>query len=250
MGCGTSWHMAGSYAAAREAAGAGETDAFTASEMPAGPSVRPAWWPSRARVRPPRWCGCSVDLPERIPSVVITAVPGSPVTAGGRTPRCCWISPTRTSVVQTRFATTALDAAAGQRSGSRPQAESDAAALALRRRCPKGWPSYRRIVFLGAGWTIGLAAEAALKLREAGGRLDRVLPGHGIPPRPDHRRLGRDAGVADRRRRPDRAGRGRRRRLDHRPNRRSTARLAGTGPAGSGRACPRPRARSRPPPST
>src|SRR5262245_63897246 len=31
-GCGTSWFMAQAYAAAREAAGQGETDAFTASE--------------------------------------------------------------------------------------------------------------------------------------------------------------------------------------------------------------------------
>jgi len=35
-GCGTSWFMAQSYAAAREQAGHGETDAFAASEMPPG----------------------------------------------------------------------------------------------------------------------------------------------------------------------------------------------------------------------
>src|ERR1700750_3352366 len=35
-GCGTSWFMAQAYAAAREAAGQGETDAFDASEMPRG----------------------------------------------------------------------------------------------------------------------------------------------------------------------------------------------------------------------
>src|ERR1700728_1092870 len=34
-GCGTSWFMAQAYAAAREAAGQGETDAFAASELPA-----------------------------------------------------------------------------------------------------------------------------------------------------------------------------------------------------------------------
>src|SRR5215469_13683800 len=36
VGCGTSWYIAQSYAAAREAAGHGETDAFAASEMPVG----------------------------------------------------------------------------------------------------------------------------------------------------------------------------------------------------------------------
>ncbi len=35
-GCGTSLYMAQSYAVAREQAGAGETDAFAASEFPAG----------------------------------------------------------------------------------------------------------------------------------------------------------------------------------------------------------------------
>src|SRR4051812_19140483 len=34
LGCGTSWFMAIAYAALREAAGEGETDAFAASEFP------------------------------------------------------------------------------------------------------------------------------------------------------------------------------------------------------------------------
>jgi len=36
IGCGTSWFMAQAYAALREGSGQGETDAFAASEMPAG----------------------------------------------------------------------------------------------------------------------------------------------------------------------------------------------------------------------
>ena len=36
VGCGTSWFMAQSVAALREAAGRGETDAFTPTEMPPG----------------------------------------------------------------------------------------------------------------------------------------------------------------------------------------------------------------------
>ena len=35
-GCGTSWFIAQSYAAAREDSSQGETDAFTASELPLG----------------------------------------------------------------------------------------------------------------------------------------------------------------------------------------------------------------------
>ncbi|CAM5728383.1 Fructoselysine-6-P-deglycase FrlB-like protein OS=Streptomyces violarus OX=67380 GN=FHS41_000842 PE=4 SV=1 [Streptomyces violarus] len=36
VGCGTSWFIAQAYAALRESGGHGETDAFPASEMPAG----------------------------------------------------------------------------------------------------------------------------------------------------------------------------------------------------------------------
>ena len=36
-----------------------------------------------------------------------------------------------------------------------------------RRRCPIDPAAFDRFAFLGAGWTVGLAAEAALKLREA-----------------------------------------------------------------------------------
>src|SRR4249920_3468815 len=36
VGCGTSFYIAAAYAAAREAAGLGETDAFPASEFPTG----------------------------------------------------------------------------------------------------------------------------------------------------------------------------------------------------------------------
>src|SRR5689334_14171691 len=37
VGCGTSWFLAQAYAALRETAGHGETDAFAASEAPLGP---------------------------------------------------------------------------------------------------------------------------------------------------------------------------------------------------------------------
>ncbi|MEY6568584.1 SIS domain-containing protein, partial [Streptomyces sp. PGLac3x] len=39
VGCGTSWFMAQSYAALREAAGQGATDAFAASEFPRARAV-------------------------------------------------------------------------------------------------------------------------------------------------------------------------------------------------------------------
>ena len=42
-------------------------------------------------------------------------------------------------------------------------------------------------MFLGRGWTVGLANEAALKMREASGAWAESYPGHGVPPRPHQR---------------------------------------------------------------
>ena len=79
------------------------------------------------------------------------------------------------SVVQTRFATTALALLLAS-VGISPRAEADAAEIALQAPLPEGLAGYRRIVFLGSGWTIGLAAEAALKLREAAGAWTESYP--------------------------------------------------------------------------
>ena len=173
VGCGTSWHMASSYAVAREAAGLGETDAFTATEMPVGRAYDRVVAISRSGTTTEVVRLLAV-LPEQIPSVVITAVADSPVTAeAGSTVLLDFAD--ESSVVQTRFATTALTLLlAGL--GISPQAESDAARLALEAPLPEGLADYRRIVFLGAGWTIGLAAEAALKLREAAGAWTESYP--------------------------------------------------------------------------
>lgn len=173
VGCGTSWHMAGSYAAVREATGLGETDAFTATEMPVGRAYDRVVAISRSGTTTEVVRLLAV-LPEQIPSVVITAVADSPVTAeAGSTVLLDFAD--ETSVVQTRFATTALTVLLATL-GISPQAESDAARLALEAPLPEGLAEYRRIVFLGSGWTIGLAAEAALKLREAAGAWTESYP--------------------------------------------------------------------------
>ena len=65
-GCGTSWFMAQSYAAAREQASYGETDAFAASEMPLGRRYdRVVVLPGPARPR--RSCSCSATWAARCP---------------------------------------------------------------------------------------------------------------------------------------------------------------------------------------
>src|SRR4051812_45967638 len=75
-GCGTSLYMAQAWAAAREAAGHGETDAFPASELPTGRRYDRLVVISRS--------GTTTEVldllgREPTPSVALTAVPGSPV---------------------------------------------------------------------------------------------------------------------------------------------------------------------------
>ncbi len=173
VGCGTSWHMASSYAVAREQAGAGETDSFAASEMPAGRRYDRVVAISRSGTTT-EVARLLANLPREIPSVAITAVPGSPVALeAGATVVLDYAD--EQSVVQTRFATTALTLLLAAL-GISPQPEAEAAALALHAPLPEDIGEYRRIVFLGAGWTIGLAAEAALKIREAAGAWTEFYP--------------------------------------------------------------------------
>ena len=70
------------------------------------------------------------------------------------------------SVVQTRFPTTLLllaRAAFGEDVTGLP----DRAELVLSTDAPELEPSFDHFVYLGRGWTYGLAQEAALKIREA-----------------------------------------------------------------------------------
>jgi fructoselysine-6-P-deglycase FrlB-like protein len=171
VGCGTSLHMARAYAAAREASGAGETDVFPASEMPARPGYDRLLAISRS--------GTTSEVlrllggEDGAPSVVVTAVAGSPCAERASAAVVLEFADEE-SVVQTRFATTALAlllASLGR------NVESDAAAAdaALVAPLPE-LGAYERIVFLGAGWTVGLADEAALKVREAAGAWAESYP--------------------------------------------------------------------------
>ena len=53
--------------------------------------------------------------------------------------------------------------------------------------------------FLGRGWSVGLAHEAALKMREASQSWTESYPVHGVPPRPDLDRRARPGHLAVRR---------------------------------------------------
>jgi fructoselysine-6-P-deglycase FrlB-like protein len=172
VGCGTSLHMAQAYAAAREAEGAGETDAFPASEMPPGRRYDRLVAISRSGTTS-EVVRLLAAAPPSLPTLVITAVAGSPC-AERATAAVVLDFADEESVVQTRFATTALVLLLAG-TGMAIDAEADAAALVLLGPVPD-LTAYGRFAFLGAGWTVGLANEAALKLREAAGAWAEAYP--------------------------------------------------------------------------
>jgi len=163
VGCGTSWFMAMAYASLRERAGHGLTDAFAASEFPA---ARPY-----DRILAISRSGTTTEVLDLLASAkersqrtsAITAVDGVPihdvvdgaVTLGFADER---------SVVQTRFATSALALLRAGLGEDLAPVIADAR-TALAEADPLG--DVEQITFLGRGWTIGLAHEAALKTREA-----------------------------------------------------------------------------------
>lgn len=172
-GCGTSWFIAQSYAAAREASGHGETDAFAASEFPAGRRYDRILVLSRSGTTTE-----ILDLLARVgrgvPTVAVTAVPGTPVADAAREVVALDFADEE-SVVQTRFATSELAllrAHLGQDMGPVARAAQQVLAAPLPRRLTEG----RQFTFLGTGWTSGLASEAALKLREAAGLWTEAYP--------------------------------------------------------------------------
>ncbi|MFI7698405.1 SIS domain-containing protein [Nonomuraea sp. NPDC049480] len=162
VGCGTSWFIAMAYAALRERAGHGETDAFAASEFPAGRRYDRVLALSRS--------GTTTEVLELLSrittkSTAITADPKTPImTAAGEVIVLDYAD--ERSVVQTRFATTQL---AMLRAGlgedlTRAIADAEEAVAAP---LPRKLVEAEQFSFLGTGWSVGLAQEAALKMREA-----------------------------------------------------------------------------------
>ncbi|SOD66015.1 Fructoselysine-6-P-deglycase FrlB with duplicated sugar isomerase (SIS) domain [Streptomyces zhaozhouensis] len=179
-GCGTSWFVALAYAALREAAGEGETDAFAASEFPVHRAYDRVVAISRS--------GTTTEVADllvalrarhpRTPLLALTADGETPVgRAADRAAVLDWAD--ERSVVQTVFATTALTfLRAGLTTvGEGPAAASVAdAEAALASPLPDAALAAGQWTFLGAGWAYGLAQEAALKMREAAGGWTEAYP--------------------------------------------------------------------------
>jgi fructoselysine-6-P-deglycase FrlB-like protein len=162
VGCGTSLFVAQAYAALREAGGAGETDAFAASEFP--------MWRRYDRIVAISRSGTTTEVGRLVqsldaPVTAIGAVAGTPVLAAADEVIVLDWADER-SVVQTRFATTALALLRASLGEDLASAIADGE-RATTQPVPIDASRFDHFVFLGHGWTIGLANEAALKMREA-----------------------------------------------------------------------------------
>lgn len=163
VGCGTSWFIAMAYAKLREAAGEGVTDALTATEVSPAREYDRVIALSRSGTTTE-----IIDVLQRldgVPSTLVTAVAGGPASRHAGAEIVLDFAD-ETSVVQTRFATTALALLRTSLGEDLTGAIADARAV-LSEQLDPVWVSADQITFLGTGWTKGLADEAGLKLREA-----------------------------------------------------------------------------------
>jgi fructoselysine-6-P-deglycase FrlB-like protein len=168
VGCGTSLYMAQAYAALREAAGHGRTEAHAASEFPALRSYDHVVAISRSGTTTEviellEWLRARGQVTTSIVATAGTAIPAL------TTHQLLLSEVDERSVVQTRFATTALAllrATLGEDLGT---AIADAEAVLAQdpETALRGVVDAEQVTFVGRGWTTAIANEAALKLRES-----------------------------------------------------------------------------------
>ncbi|WP_200952656.1 SIS domain-containing protein [Agromyces sp. Soil535] len=164
VGCGTSWFIAQSYAWLRETEGHGETDAYAASEalLDRGYDAVVALTRSGTTTE-------VLELVDRLRGRVRTVG----VIGDAESPLVGLVDEAVTlpfaderSVVQTRFATTALALFRASLGEDLDGAIADAE-RAVAEELDPALVDAEQFTFLGRGWTVGLAHEAALKMREA-----------------------------------------------------------------------------------
>ncbi len=163
IGCGTSWHVAAAIAAARQAAGHGDTDAFPASEVPAR-DYDAVLAVTRSGTTTEVLDALSA-MPGSVRKIAVTADASAPIRDAADRLLVLDFADEQ-SVVQTRFATTVLTVARAHVGHELwPVVEQARAAVAadLDDRLVDR-PHY---VFLARGWAVGVAREAALKVQEA-----------------------------------------------------------------------------------
>ena len=164
LGCGTSAFVAESFAALREQAGFGVTDAAYASE--------PWTWRDYDAVLVLSRSGTTTEviealdsLPAGVRTIAVTGVGDSPVAERADDVLLLDFADEE-SVVQTRFPTTFLLLARAALGADVSGLPAKAQAI-LSRPLDLDIAGLSHFVYLGSGWTYGLAQEAALKIREA-----------------------------------------------------------------------------------
>ncbi|MGR0158335.1 SIS domain-containing protein [Paenarthrobacter nitroguajacolicus] len=169
IGCGTSWFMAQSYAAARESAGKGVTDAFAASEAFLNSNSADRQYDAVVAITrsgtTTEVLGILAELKGIVPTVAIIGDTSSPIVGLADAVIGLQYADER-SVVQTRFATTALVYMLTTLGIDVQQAIEDAR-HAVTAPVSGELLDAEQFTFLGTGWTVGLAHEAGLKMREA-----------------------------------------------------------------------------------
>lgn len=174
VGCGTSYYVGEAYARLRNNLGLGRTRAVIASEVPYLDPDETVLVLSRSGTT-----GDVLGVLERVQAqakhgdvIGIVGEAGTPIPAGCDE-HVLLDYADEVSVVQTRFATSAMTLL-------RTSLGEDLSALPDEGRAALDYPlpdeSPRHIVFLGTGWTVGLAHEASLKCREAAGAWTEAYP--------------------------------------------------------------------------
>lgn len=168
IGCGTSWFMGQSYAALRESAGQGVTDAFAASEHRLARGYDRVVVICRSGTTT-EVCSIIDELRAAgTPHVSFVATPGTPV-AERSAATILMDGVDEKSVVQTRFATTTLALLRASLGLSLDGAIADTRAVLVEDEATAFGPllDVDQVTFVGTDWTNGLVNEAALKLRES-----------------------------------------------------------------------------------
>ncbi|MFK0074010.1 SIS domain-containing protein [Arthrobacter woluwensis] len=169
IGCGTSWFMAQSYATAREAAGHGVTDAFAASEAFLNSNSPERGYDAVVAITR---SGTTTEVLEvlaqlkgKVRTIALIGDINSPIVDLADVVIGLPYADEQ-SVVQTRFATTALVyllTSLGESFDVAIEQAKDAVSAPVSQELLDA----EQFTFLGRGWTAGLAHEAGLKMREA-----------------------------------------------------------------------------------
>lgn len=163
IGCGSSWFMSMAFAGLREGRGHGLTDAYTASEFNARRPYDHVVAISRSGTTS-ETIALLDQLKGRVRTTAITTVAGSPITEAAD--HSIILDFVDEHAVMSTGSMTASLALLRAHLGEDLSRAADEVAAALAAPIDE-LASCEQISFIGTGWTIGLAHEAALKTREA-----------------------------------------------------------------------------------